>query len=48
MFRERTELTGSGGGPVQTVDLANLSTEQLKLMRAWLEDARDGGPGAEK
>ena len=40
VFRERTELTGAGGGPVQTVDLTNVPTEQLEQMHTWLTAAR--------
>ncbi len=42
VFRERSEITGAGGGPIQTVDLAHLTTDQLMQMRSWLESARDG------
>ena len=45
VFRERTELSGPGGGPITSVDLARLTTEQLQTMRDWLEGARDGGAG---
>ena len=47
VFRERTEITGAGGGPVQTVDLARLTTEQLQTMRDWLEKARDSDGGGQ-
>lgn len=40
MFRDRAELTGPNGGPIQTEDLSRIPDDQLAQMRQWLIDAR--------
>lgn len=41
LFTDKTELTGAGGGPIETLDVSGLSTEALaEIMRA--RDAAHG------
>lgn len=41
-FRERQEISGPNGGPIETsmVDLSKLTPEQLATMRTWLSQAQ--------
>lgn len=41
VFRERTEISGPNGGPVQVEDLSGIPTAQLEQMRQWLIEARE-------
>lgn len=40
LFPDRLEVTGQGGGPVQTADLSALSLEELLSLRAMLAKAK--------
>jgi hypothetical protein len=43
VFRDRAEISGPGGGPVElahTVDLSKVPTERLRQMRDWLKEAK--------
>lgn len=46
MFVDKTEVTGKNGGPIQTMDLSNLTDEQLAQIKPLLVALATGGGAA--